>query len=167
MKWRFWSARPVRKEVGGVQRVIAQEFERGTVEVIRSTFRDDADLTAGASSEFCSGDTCLNGELLHRVRDPEVAECRIDLGIDVTNAIQQEYIRLRAGPADVEAAALNAGRGRKNARRSQCQIQVLPRIEGQVGDRTALDNAAQCALVALENRSNGLYFHLLHDISNL
>src|SRR5207253_8700602 len=48
VKWRFWSARPVRKEVGGVQRVIAQEFERGTVEVIRSTFRDDADLTAGA-----------------------------------------------------------------------------------------------------------------------
>ena len=110
MTRRFWSARPVYKEIGGIQRVIAQEFEHGTVKLIRSTLRDDADLTARASSEFSSGDTCLNGELLHCVRDPEVAECRIGLGIDVQFVSQntkREIMELDKSSSQIQNAQIS------------------------------------------------------------
>ena len=62
------------------------------MEFISSALRHDADLPACAAPEFRSGNTGLNGELLHRVSDSEVAQCRIDLSIDVAHTIEQEHI---------------------------------------------------------------------------
>src|SRR5206468_5392773 len=108
VKRRFLRAGLVGEKVGGIQRIVAQKFECRTMKFIRAALGYDADLAACAASEFRSRNAGLNRELLHRVGDSEITQCRIDLCIDVTHTVEQEDIRLRTRATHVETAALRS-----------------------------------------------------------
>src|SRR5262249_26877977 len=82
------SAGLVCEEVGGIQRIIAQKCERGSMELIRAALRHDADLPTRAAAEFRCRNAGLNSELLDRFGDPEVAQCRIDLSVDIADTVE-------------------------------------------------------------------------------
>src|SRR5215831_18794559 len=102
--------RLVCEEVGSIQRIVAEEFENRTMELIRPAFGHNTDLAACSSPEFRSRNAGLNSKLLHRVGDPEVTQYGIDLSIYVAHAIEQERIRLRSRARNVEAATLCSSR---------------------------------------------------------
>ena len=156
----------VGKEIRRIEVRVAQVLEDRAVELVGAALGYDAHLGAVAAAELGGGHAGLHGELLHRVGDAEIAQRRPDLGIDVTDAVQQEVIGLRPCAGDVEAAALLPGLRRHGARREEREIQVLPRVQRHIGDGARIDHAADGALVAFEQRSYRLYHHALGNIAH-
>src|SRR5436853_2837363 len=110
--------------------------------LIASALRYNAYLAPCAASKLGGRDAGLHGEFLHSIGDPEVAERRVDLSVDNTDAIQHEDVRLLPRAGDVKSATLSPASGRQGAGRNQRQIQVLAGIQRHAGDGPAIHNAA-------------------------
>src|SRR5262249_28831352 len=121
--------------------------------------RHDTDLCAMAASEFSRRDARLHRELLHRIRDPEIAKRGADLRIHIADAIEQEEIRLRARTGDVESAALLTRLRRCSTRRKQSEIKILAGIQGHVANSSRVNYRTDGALVAFEQRRDCLYLN--------
>jgi hypothetical protein len=103
----FFATLLVGEKVGRIQRVITQILEGRAMKLLGAALRNDADLSAGAPPELRGGHAGLHGEFLHRVGDAEVTQRRVNLCIDIADAVEQEHIGLRACPGDIEAASLH------------------------------------------------------------
>ena len=143
VQWILRSVVLVGEEIGRVQHRIAQILERGSVKLVRAAFGNNAHLTARAAPKLRSGHAGLHGKLLHGVGNAEVAECGVDLSIDVAHAVKQEDVGLRTGSGHVEAATLCASGGGQHARGQKSEVQILAGVQGHIRYHFALDDVAQ------------------------
>src|SRR6266852_3282085 len=152
MQWVLLAALFVGEEIRGIEHIIAQILERGTMKLIRTAFGDDVYLSAGAAPELRGGHTGLHRIFLYCVGYPEVPQGRVDLGIDVANAIQQEHVGLRTRAGDIEASTLRTRSRWDGPWRYQSQVQILARVERQARDLCAGHHVAQCAAIGFQQR---------------
>ena len=113
------------------------------MKLVAAALGNDANLPARATPELSRGHAGLHRELLNRVGNAEVAQRRVDLGVDVADAIEQEYVGLRARPGDIEAAALCARCRGQNAWSQKCQVQILARVQRHVRNNLAIHYTAK------------------------
>src|SRR5712692_11586455 len=95
------------EEVGGIEGVVAQEFERGAVPLIAAGLRDDDDLTAGMLAEFGAIGIALHVEFANGVHAEQHAAGAAGLHVvfrsaGVFDAVEQKQILLRAIAGDGE-----------------------------------------------------------------
>ena len=134
--------------------------------LIRSAFRDHADLAAGASSELSGRHAGLHGEFLNRIRNPEIIEVSVDLRIHITDAVPQIKIGLGPRARHVEAENLRARRRRNNAWSDQRKIQRVTPVQRHATYIPAIDYAAHRALVVFEQRGDRLHLHRIRHAAH-
>ena len=154
---------PFRREIiRGVERAVPYECVRGALKLVGARLHHHADLRRALAAMRRFGRARQHLELLNRIHRRAHAR-RVELGIDVVGAVEQEAVEVFASAVDAERKVA-AHRSRRSLRSrdgtgsEQCQLQKVPAVEGHVEYLAVFDDGSDRRRITPHIRSRCRYF---------
>ena len=133
--------------VPGVERAVPEEAVRGTSHVVRSRLENHVHQAGRVQSGHGFRCACQHFEFADGV-DRWLHAARIQLGVHVIGAIEEEVVRIFPSAVDAEreiAPHRSGGAlcGRKRAGHEQRQLEKIPAVERHIENLAVVDDGAQ------------------------